>query len=70
MFLQMYVSNELIHFFLFWRKWLGLKIAGISQKTLLDEIEYKVKKVVENAKPAYFDWTANDNNEDNKNEGD
>ena len=48
-----------------WRQWLGLGIAGISKKTLLDEIEKKIKTVVENAKPANFNSTANDNHEDN-----
>ena len=66
----MYVSNGLIYFLLFWREKLGLSIAGISKETLLDEIENKVNKEVEKAKLANFNWTANDYNEDNKNEGD
>ena len=54
----MYVSNELIYFLNFWRQWLGLGIAGINKETLLDEMGKKIKKVVENAKPA------NENNRD------
>ena len=62
--LQMHVSNELIYFVHFWRQWLYLGIAGISKETLLDEMEKKMKKVVENAKPANFNSTANENNTD------
>ena len=60
--LQMYVSNELIYFLNFWREWLGLGIEGINKETLLDEMEKKIKKVMENAKPANFNSTANENN--------
>lgn len=70
--LQMYVSNALIYFYLlhFFRQWLGLFIAGIDKDMLLDEIENKMHNLVENAKPANFNSTANDNNGDNKNDSD
>lgn len=70
MLLQMYASNELIYFLHFWRRWLGFGIAGISKENLLDEIENKMQTLVENAKPADFNSTANDNKWDNKNDGD